>query len=387
MLSSAKKSVPTIKQFIQPYFIEIAPDGAIKAVCARFTSLLQKRNNYPILQRKLSEVFSRLGKPTPLIPSDPEKEGLPEIIDLAINWPGAKPFIIRWTPTPFHSTEEKSAGWQLTGIKVYSNNFGTNVAGNGGKDAGSPTEDTLPYQASLADWVSDIIIYTDPHYQIVQWNKQAEKFYGISASQAIGKDFRKIAPYSYGQNTEEEVNLALRENGFWQGELAFISDDRKKSYLLCSIRTIRDKESRISGVLTVNKDITENKGTLKDRKRAETQLRLYSEQITNILESITDGFFVLDKNFKVMLWNHGAERITHLSYEEVVGQTIWERLPELVDKDAQQSFQQAFSKKETVAVCLSVSPWTIRLFQRDNRQKKAGNAAGSRKKDAGIEFR
>ncbi|MHA4809186.1 PAS domain S-box protein [Flavitalea flava] len=363
MLSSAKKSVPTIKQFIQPYFIEIAPDGAIKAVCARFTSLLQKRNIYSFLQRKLEEVFSRLGKPALPIPSDPEKDGFPDIIDLAVNWPGTKPFIIRWTPTPLHSTEGKTAGWQLTGMKIFKDNFigkgpngaiGVNIGGitvdNEGIGANNPTEAPLLYRAYLAEWVSDIIIYTDLRNQVLQWNKQAENFYGIPASQAIGKDFRKLAPYTYGHHTEEEVTRSLRESGFWLGELAFISDDRKKSYLLCSIRTIRDKEGKISGILTVNKDITENKGTLKDRKRAETQLHLYSEQITNILESITDGFFVLDKNFKVVLWNHEAERITNLSYGEVVGQIIWERLPELVDKDAQQSFQQAFSKKETVAL-------------------------------------
>src|SRR5260221_11065558 len=80
------------------------------------------------------------------------------------------------------------------------------------------------------------------------------------------------------------------------------------------------------------------------------QVRQYSEQITNILESITDGFFVLDSNFKVTLWNHEAERITRRSAAEMVGQSIWERLPELVDTDTYQSFQKAYKKKMTVTL-------------------------------------
>jgi PAS domain S-box-containing protein len=205
-------------------------------------------------------------------------------------------------------------------------------------------------QAGLAKYVSDIIIATDLKDSIIYWNKAAEKFYGIPIQQAIGQPFRALIRFEYSQATEEEVEKNFREKGFWDGETINISGSGKKSYLISSIRYIKDEEERITGVMVVNKDITENKLAQQERQLAEAQLRDYSAQITNILGSITDGFFVLDRNFRVTLWNHEAERITCLSAAEMVGQPIREKLPELVDADTWQSFHKAFKKKMTVTL-------------------------------------
>ena len=189
----------------------------------------------------------------------------------------------------------------------------------------------MAYEASLARYVSDIIVTTDLQDQILSWNNAAEKFYGIPAARAIGQHFQDLIRYEYPHTTQEEVNKNFREKGFLDAEAVYVSGDGKKSYLISSIRYIRDSEERITGIIAVNKDITENKLAQQDRQNAELQLMQYSEQMTSILESITDGFFVLDKDFKVTLWNHEAERITRLSAAEMVGQPIWEKLPELVN--------------------------------------------------------
>ena len=338
MLSSAKKSVPTIKQFIQPYFIEIAPDGAIIAVCARFTALLQKREIYIFPEQDLFRVFAQLGKTDPLLSTDLSKDGLPQIIDLSLNGPDTKPFIIRWTSTPVFNSGGSGGGWQLTGMKIYRN--------------GSATPDTQAdgqhYQANLVNYVSDIVVSTDLQQQVTQWNNAAEKFYGIPVGEAIGRPLHELIRHEYVHTTKEAADSLLHSQGYWDGELVHLSFDGKKSYLLSSVRYIRDREERITGIVSVNKDITENRLAQQDRQIAEVQLRQYSEQITDILESITDGFFALDRNFKVTLWNHEAERITHHSAAEMMGQPIWEKLPELVDTDTYQSFNKAFEKKMTV---------------------------------------
>ena len=205
-------------------------------------------------------------------------------------------------------------------------------------------------QAGLDKYVSDIIIVTDLQDNIIYWNKAAERFYGIPAGQAMGQPVKTLIRYEFSQTTEPEVQKSFREKGYWDGETVNISATGKKSYLISSIRYIRDEEERITGVMVVNKDITENKLAQQERQLVEAQLREYSEQITNILDSITDGFFVLDRNFRVILWNHEAERMTSLTAAEMVGQAIREKLPELVDADTYQSFQKAFKKKMTVTL-------------------------------------
>src|SRR5258708_10406540 len=140
---------------------------------------------------------------------------------------------------------------------------------------------------------------TDLQDQVIYWKKAAEKFYGIRARPGMGRHLRDVIRYEWLHTTEEEVKRTFQEKGFWDGEAVYVSGDGKKSCLISSIRYMRDHEERITGIVAVNKDITENKLAQQERENAEMQLRQYSEQMTNIVESITDGFFVREKDYGV----------------------------------------------------------------------------------------
>ncbi|MBS9524544.1 PAS domain S-box protein [Litoribacter alkaliphilus] len=71
----------------------------------------------------------------------------------------------------------------------------------------------------------------------------------------------------------------------------------------------------------VARDITEN-------KLKEQELRESSERIFNILDSIKDGFYALDRNFKVTYFNDEAERLLQRKKEDVIGQSLWKEFPE-----------------------------------------------------------
>src|SRR5450631_3537962 len=220
MLSSAKKVGPTIKQFVQPYFIEIAPDGAITAVCTRFTTLLQKKNVHKFLDENIIDVFGQLGSLNSALIFNFPVSALPRSFDLSMTTKGGKPYVIRWIPTPCPSPDGNAAGWQLTGLKIYTDTHGISGAldfhdghlvSNGHDDspnghnrwdtadarANGMPEEELRYQANLVKYVSDIIISTDLQNCIIHWNPAAEKFYGLSAEQAIGKCFRDIIKYEF----------------------------------------------------------------------------------------------------------------------------------------------------------------------------------------------
>ena len=170
--------------------------------------------------------------------------------------------------------------------------------------------------------------------RIIYWNSAAERFYDIPAPLATGQSLRDLIHYDYLNTTEGAACEELRERGIWEGEATYLSSAGKKSYLICSIRYVRDHNRQITGIMALNGDLTE--------------VKLVQQDLASILESITDGFFALDSHFRVTLWNHEAERITRLSAAEMIGQSIWDKLPELVGTDAWQSFQKAFKKKMTV---------------------------------------
>jgi PAS domain S-box-containing protein len=72
------------------------------------------------------------------------------------------------------------------------------------------------------------------------------------------------------------------------------------------------------------RDVTETK---------EAGLKLeeaYKEKV-DILESIDDGFFTLNKNWTVTYWNKAAERLLHTPKQDIVGQNLWDVFEDAVD--------------------------------------------------------
>ncbi len=74
-------------------------------------------------------------------------------------------------------------------------------------------------------------------------------------------------------------------------------------------------------VFATAKDITE-------RKKQEQQIFEKTEFIVDILESIGDAFFTVDKNFTVTYWNNVAETMLFTPRENVLGKNLWEVFPE-----------------------------------------------------------
>jgi PAS domain S-box-containing protein len=321
--------------------MDIASDGAVLSTCNRFAALLKRRNILHFLGRNVLEVLSALGEVNTTLSPDCFPHGLPEVIDLAVQVPRSRSFTIRWLLTPRYPVDIHPGGWQFTGLKIY-----TNVPVTDQREYSGPKEMAIP--AGLIKQVSDIIVTTDLEDRIVYWNNAAETFYDIPSAMAIGQPFRQLIRFDYLEISEEDAYKTLRGKGFWEGEVSYVSGDGKKSYLICAIRYVRDTEQRITGIMALCRDITEVKKVRQDQRHAEMQLQHYSEQIAGILESITDGFFVLDQHFRVTLWNREAERLTRIPAAEIIGLPIREKLPEIIDADTWQSFQKAFKKKMTV---------------------------------------
>ncbi len=81
-------------------------------------------------------------------------------------------------------------------------------------------------------------------------------------------------------------------------------------------------DSVIDGIIISLYDISE-------RKQSEQQLQAYSGHITNILNSITDGFIALDNKHNILWWNSIAEQLTGIKDVEVLGRNLWTAFPEV----------------------------------------------------------
>jgi len=83
-------------------------------------------------------------------------------------------------------------------------------------------------------------------------------------------------------------------------------------------------------------------------RHAEEALAQSNEREHRILESISDAFFSLDREWRFTYVNNGAERILLKSREELIGTTIWEQFPEAVGSIFQTEYERAMLGDTTV---------------------------------------
>ena len=85
----------------------------------------------------------------------------------------------------------------------------------------------------------------------------------------------------------------------------------------------RDETGQPLRVIGTHSDLTEYKTIQNEMEKAR-------QHITDILESTTDAFFELDKDFQFTYVNKRAEATLHIKRDEVVGRNIWQVFPEVV---------------------------------------------------------
>gem|GEM_PF-2735609 len=107
----------------------------------------------------------------------------------------------------------------------------------------------------------------------------------------------------------DEVEIYLRPPGEKEGR-----------WLLSSGRPLLDESGRSHGGVVSVRDITA-------RKRAEEELRQANERVSQILESISDSFIGLDKDFRFTYVNAHAANVLQRPAAELLGRDLWKEFP------------------------------------------------------------
>ncbi|MCE0499797.1 MAG: PAS domain S-box protein [Methylacidiphilales bacterium] len=112
-------------------------------------------------------------------------------------------------------------------------------------------------QADFLDKARDAIIVRDLEGKVLFWNKGAERNYGWTRQEVVGRSILEIIhtdPKKF-----EEINRLTISRGEWNGELHHVTKDRRELTIEVHATLIRDNEGRPKSVLSINSDITEKK--------------------------------------------------------------------------------------------------------------------------------
>jgi PAS domain S-box-containing protein len=119
-------------------------------------------------------------------------------------------------------------------------------------------EEQIREQAALLDQAQDAILVRDLDHNIRFWNKGAEKIYGWTAAEVIGKNVKDLL-FKEPSVQFAEARKAVLADGEWQGEIRQTRRDGEEITVESRWTLVRDEKGQPNSILVINTDITEKK--------------------------------------------------------------------------------------------------------------------------------
>jgi PAS domain S-box-containing protein len=182
------------------------------------------------------------------------------------------------------------------------------------------------FQGRLLDAVGQAVIATDPGGTILYWNRFAETLYGWPSADTVGRNIMEVVVPETGVADADAIMSRLREGLSWSGEFVVRRRDGTTFPAQVTNTPLFDHRGKLEAIIGVSNDTT-------DRRRAEQRTRI-------VLESITDAFFAVDREWRFTYVNGAAERLLDRTPGDLIGKVIWEQYPGLVGSEFERTYRR-----------------------------------------------
>lgn len=196
----------------------------------------------------------------------------------------------------------------------------------------------------LPTWVYDV-----KTLRILIVNEAALVKYGYSHQEFIGLTMLDLHQEGEAAQFEAHLGLAAGERSaheVWQ--------HRHRSGEVIEAEVVTE-ELELNGVrarMMMIKDVSA-------LRRAERVQRRLARRLSNTLESITDAFFTLDRDWRFTYLNSHAQTLLQRQRDELLGFNIWERFPAAVGSAFQIEYERAMLQNKKVSFETFYAPYAV----------------------------
>lgn len=194
---------------------------------------------------------------------------------------------------------------------------------SGRKRAEEQTKQLQDYLQLQIDRMPVGLIVWDTEFRVQSWNPSAERIFGFTAEEALGKHPYDIIVLKEAQLHVDNIWCRLLKGD----ETAHsINENTTKDghTIICdwSNTPLKKADGTVSGVLSMIQDITEH-------KRAEEALRQSEEKLRLTFESVTEGITVSDLEGKIVQVNEAVIKMHgYDNKEELIGRSAFDLIAE-----------------------------------------------------------
>lgn len=170
---------------------------------------------------------------------------------------------------------------------------------------------------SLLHAIPDIIVFKDAHLRHRLVNRATEEFTGLSGREMVGRSIEDLVHHELAEQCRSSDEEALRSGRPMRFEESFSTGDGSRRVLDTIKAPMYDETGCLLGLVAVSRDIT----GLKKTEEALLQSEAY---IRDILNSVDQGFIVVDRDFRIVSANRAYLQQVEKHLEEVVGRCCHE---------------------------------------------------------------
>jgi PAS domain S-box-containing protein len=188
------------------------------------------------------------------------------------------------------------------------------------------TEELRGWFAAVVESSDDAIISKTLDSIVTAWNDGAEKLFGYSASEMVGKSILTLIPPDRTQEESEVLARIRSGQSVKHFDTTRIRKDGTRVDVSLTVSPVKDSHGIIIGASKIARDITERKQAqaalaqqaeelsrqTEELARSRRALEEQTRMLQSVLDSMVEGLAAVNEKEEFILWNPTAEKILGL---------------------------------------------------------------------------
>ena len=171
--------------------------------------------------------------------------------------------------------------------------------------------------AAIVESSDDAIVSKDLNGIIASWNAGAQRIFGYTPEEAIGRSLTLIIPAELRDEEKQIIRRLRNGERIDHFETVRVNKSGDRLNISITVSPVRDSRGRIIGASKIARDITERNRIEAALRQREAHLRATFSQTYSFLVLLTQDGTIIDVN-------RGAIEASGLSREQLIGRKFWE---------------------------------------------------------------
>ncbi len=173
--------------------------------------------------------------------------------------------------------------------------------------------------AAIVESSEDAIVSKDLNGIIASWNAGAQRIFGFSSEEAVGRPITIIIPPELRDEEKQIIRRLRNGERIEHFETVRVTKSGERLNISLTVSPVRDSRGRVIGASKIARDVTERKRIEEALRQRESQLRAAFSQTYSFLILLTPDGTITEAN-RAAIEASGHKR------EELIGHKFWEFL-------------------------------------------------------------